>query len=231
MSITESKNAAANTVSAQGQLKVNDYVTIYSRGGKKRVLFFGNSITRHDPAPAIGWHGEWGMAASCAERDYVHLVVAELDKIYGKVDYCVTQGAAWEFAYDRTPEVLSEYYSSARDFDADIIIVRIGENIKAENHLKLNCKPYFDQAIRFLAKREDAVVVLTDMFWYSCYNECIKEIAMENGYLFCHITDLENDERTMAIGLFDHDGVAHHPSDFGMQCIADRIMEAIKNNI
>ena len=89
----ESKNAAANTVSALGQIDVNKFVSIFKRGGTKRVLFFGNSITRHEPNESIGWSGDWGMAASCKEKDYVHLVVAELDKRYGKVDYCIAQGA------------------------------------------------------------------------------------------------------------------------------------------
>ena len=47
------------------------------------------------------------------------------------------------------------------------------------------------------------------------------------GYSFCHLTDLEEDERTMAKGLFDHQGVAGHPGDYGMQCIANRILEKI----
>ena len=91
--ILKSKNAAANTVSADNQVRVNDYVSIYKRGGVKKVLFFGNSITRHEPALHIGWTGDWGMAASSIEKDFVHIVVDELDKKYGKVDYCIAQGS------------------------------------------------------------------------------------------------------------------------------------------
>ena len=223
----QSKNAAANTVKAVGQIDVNKFVTIYSRGGKKKVLFFGNSITRHEPNAEIGWHGDWGMAASSKEKDYVHLIVAELDKKYGKVDYCIAQGAMWEWEYRRTDEVLAEYYSAVKEFDADIVIIRIGENITAAKHLEENCKPHFAKAVDFLVGKSAEKVVITDMFWYSIYNDCLREVCEEKGYIFCHLTDLEEDERTMALGLFEHKGVAGHPGDYGMQCIADRILEKI----
>lgn len=223
----ESKNASANTVKAVGQIDVNKFVSIFNRGGSKKVLFFGNSITRHEPNAEIGWHGDWGMAASSIEKDYVHLVVSELDKKYGKVDYCIAQGAMWEWEYKRTEEVLAEYYSAVKDFDADIIIIRIGENITAKKHLEIDCKPHFAKAMDFLVGKNAKKVIITDMFWYSVYNHVFKEVCEEKGYTFCHLTDLEEDERTMALGLFEHKGVAGHPGDFGMQCIADRILAKI----
>lgn len=222
----ESKNAAANTVKAVGQVDVNKFVTIYKRGGTKKVLFFGNSITRHEPNAEIGWHGDWGMAASSKDKDYVHLVVAELDKKYGKVDYCIAQGAMWEWEYRRTEEVLKEYYSALKSFNADIVVIRIGENITAKKHLEVSCEPYFAKAVDFLAEGAEKVVI-TDMFWYSVYNDCFRNVCEQKGYTFCHLTDLEEDERTMALGLFEHKGVAGHPGDFGMKCIADRILEKI----
>ena len=223
----QSKNAEANTVSALGQIDVNKFVTIYKRGGSKRVLFFGNSITRHEPNESIGWSGDWGMAASSRDKDYVHLVVAELDKKYGKVDYCIAQGAMWEWGYKDSEAVLNEYYSAVKEFNADIVIIRIGENITAKKHLEVNCKPYFAKAVDFLVGKNAEKVVITDMFWYAIYNDCLREVCEEKGYSFCHLTDLENDERTMAKGLFEHEGVAGHPGDYGMQCIADRILAKI----
>lgn len=224
----ESKNAAANTVKAQGQVDVNKFVSIYRRGGNKKVLFFGNSITRHEPNAGIGWHGDWGMAASSIDKDYVHLVVAALDEKYGKVDYCIAQGAMWEWEYLRTEEVMNEYYSAVKEFDADIVIIRIGENITAKKHLENDCEPHFAKAVDFLAGNAEKVII-TDMFWYSVYNDVFKRVCEEKGHTFCHLTDLEEDESTMALGLFEHQGVAGHPGDYGMQCIAERILAKIFN--
>ena len=79
-----SKNAAANTVSAVHQLDPTKYVRITEKpGAKLKVLFVGNSITRHMPLPSIGWTGDWGMAASCEEKDYVHQTVRLLEEKLG----------------------------------------------------------------------------------------------------------------------------------------------------
>ena len=221
--------AEQNTVSAENQLNVNEYVSIVRRGGSKRVLFFGNSITRHAPKADIGWHGDWGMAASCAENDYVHRVLAFLDDKYGRVDYCIAQGSAWETGYFKGDEILEAHYRPAREFEADIVIIRIGENIKRVDIERIDCKPYFQKMIKYLAGNPDAKVVLTDNFWYSeRIHNYTKSISEENGYAFCPIGDLSKDESNMAIGLFEHRGVSIHPGDRGMKCIAERIINCLK---
>ena len=120
-------------------------------------------------------------------------------------------------------------YSSARDFCADIVIIRIGENMKAADLEKVDCKPYFDMAIKFLVSNPEAKVILTDNFWYSeLIYDYTKSIANENGYIFCPIGDLCDDESTMAIGLFEHHGVSIHPCDKGMRLIAERIIACLE---
>ena len=47
-----------------------------------RILFWGASTTKHPPAEDIGWSGNWGMAASAEENDYVHKLVSYLEEKY-----------------------------------------------------------------------------------------------------------------------------------------------------
>src|SRR4051812_32737787 len=90
-----------------------------------RLLFVGNSITLHGPSQAVGWTGNWGMAASAAEKDYVHLVVHAVAKRRGgQPEFRVANVVEFERDF--------EHYDAATklkeliDFQADTVIVAIG---------------------------------------------------------------------------------------------------------
>ena len=53
--------AEKNQLSLMNATKEN---AAFSNDGGVRAVFIGNSITLHSPAPQIGWHYNWGMAAS-----------------------------------------------------------------------------------------------------------------------------------------------------------------------
>ena len=222
----DSKYGALNTVSAANQLKEGEYSKVFANGGDLKILFVGNSITKHGYLAEIGWLCDWGMAASCEEKDYVHLVVNELRKS-GPVDYSIAQISKWETDYQNTDTILPSYFQSAIDFAADIVVIRIGENMHKIEDEKV-CKENFAKMIKYFCKNPNAKVIVTNLFWNKVVlNRIIKEIANENNYIFCDISDLEKDEKTMAIGLFEHEGVAVHPGDYGMKCIAERILDSI----
>ena len=87
-----------NTVSSKGQVKKHVYFDVKEDCALK-VMFLGNSITKHGVAPQIGWHGDWGMAASKQENDYVHLCEKEILKKFPQSSFCIVQGAEWERRY------------------------------------------------------------------------------------------------------------------------------------
>ncbi|MBQ8803086.1 MAG: SGNH/GDSL hydrolase family protein [Tyzzerella sp.] len=218
-----------NTVESNNQIQKNQCVSkITKNENGLRVIFIGNSITRHAPKPEIGWLGDWGMAASQEKYDYVHRVVAELEKRYGAINYCIVNVAEWESDYPKGLDLLQQHYKEAREFCADIVIIRIGENMKNDMLAEVDCKPFFEDMIRFFTPNQKAKVVVTDSFWQRKELDCtIAEIAQENGYTFCRLHDLQENEKTMALGQFEHKGVAIHPSDYGMECIAKRILDVI----
>ena len=72
-----------------GRLKVN------------KVLFLGNSITRHGPKADIGWTRDWGMAATSEDKDYVHLLGRQLAKVAGAAPQ-IRMGTLWSWSGDST---------------------------------------------------------------------------------------------------------------------------------
>ena len=110
-----------NTVTSKNQLNDSKLVRFMNLRGKgKRIMFVGNSITLHGILPSIGWHNEWGMAASKQENDYVHILMAKINEIASDSQYCICQVAEWERQYING-ESQHYLFESARDFEADVI--------------------------------------------------------------------------------------------------------------
>lgn len=219
-----------NTVSASGQTDDYDIVRIVDKGAPHSVLFVGNSITRHKPKPEIGWEHDWGMAASCEEKDYVHVAVRLIERKLGPVNYCTACCGEWERHYWEDERL--EDWKAARGFAADIVVIRIGENVWGirDKLREVPFRPHFETMVRYFTPRKDAKVIVTDLFWEDFgINDDIRLVAQENGYAFVHLGDLGARDRDeyKAIGQFRHGGVAIHPNDEGMRLIAERIAQKV----
>ncbi len=196
-----------------------------------KIIVLGNSITRHGPAPEIGWYGDYGMAASSSENDFVHILqnrvagyeviganMATLERHYWEVD-----------AYRDDPAV-----KGATDCNADIIIFRIAENV---NPADVSDKPKslhdgFCDIIDLFDPAGNKKVIMTTPFWNNAlFVNTISNTAAERCYLLVILHDLGGEAENCADGLFEHTGVAMHPSDEGMKKNADRIWEVLKNLI
>lgn len=192
-----------------------------------RLLFVGNSITWHSPADSVGWAGDWGMAASCAENDYVHRVAAMVRGVSAAPAVCICQAAAWERAY-KTGSEKYPLYESAREFDADVIVLRLIENCAVEDFDAAEYKAAMSDLLAYLNKSGKAAVILTTGFWPHVGNPAILEYAAENALPCVVLDDLGLQPEMRADGLFEHAGVAAHPGDSGMQVIAERIFAELK---
>ena len=198
--------------------------------GGVRVLFLGNSITLHGALPAIGWTNVWGMAASAAEKDYVHLVTRGIEMKTGrKADVRVRNLAAFERNY-RSWDIAKELEDMA-DFDPAYLVIALGENVAdlktAEDRLAY--RKAFKGLLDFFMGEGRKVrpnVVVRGVFWPNAVKDFeMAHVASEYAVPFVR-ADLGADAKMTARGLFWHDGVQAHPGDRGMQEIADRILGA-----
>jgi hypothetical protein len=196
-----------------------------------RILFLGNSITRHGPKPEIGWTEDWGMAASALEKDYVHLLIERLSQLTGTApQFRIESGVDLERDY-RTCDVaaMAEKY---REFQPGWVVLAIGENVPA-------FETEDDQAmflaavtglLKALKENGDPALFVRSCFWQEPVRDgLLRQACQAAGGVFVDISALGGNEANYARSerLFQHDGVAAHPGDRGMQAIADAIWKAM----
>jgi hypothetical protein len=200
-------------------------------GSPQKILFLGNSITKHGPKADIDWTGNWGMAASEEGKDYVHLVVAAITKSSGQAPEVLVKNIA-DFERAFAGYDFAAKQREAIDFQADLIILAIGENVPA---LKSDAeKKDFEAAVTRLLtslKGERAPFLLVRSgFWANAEKDAaLRAACMTVGGTFVDIGPLGNDKANYARSErdFKNAGVANHPGDNGMAAIAAAIVGAI----
>ena len=212
-----------NTVSAKNQMIHSSELSFLgNENAKTRILVVGNSITRHGPSKEIGWERDWGMAASAPEKDYVHRLFAMLTENGQDVLMRIHQCADWERSF--LQEGVLSNYDDDRAFNADVVVFRLGENVAGED------RPLFKEPMKKFIEHicPNGKVVYTTCFW-ECpiLDKAIQEVAKERGEV-CVDGGFARDEKNMALGQFEHSGVAMHPSDAGMEEIAKAIFNQLK---
>ncbi len=197
-----------------------------------RVVFLGNSITKHGPKESVGWSGNWGMAASEEARDYVHLVIVGLSQIAeAPCETMVRNIAGFErnyATYDLDP--LTEEIGP---FNPDLVILAIGENVpKLETaEEKTIFAGRLTALLKGLQSKGNPRIVIRSSFWANeAKDQILREVCEEVGGTFVDIGHLGKDQSNYARSEreFTHAGVAAHPGDKGMQEIADAILTAVK---
>lgn len=215
-----------NTVPAQNQLAAGTQIAFEHRGsGGIKIAFIGNSITRHGPAPALGWQGDWGMAASCREKDYVHRVLDGLWDQGLPVRGCICNASQWERGYDRGFDL--SFFDPVRAFQPDILVMRVVENCPIGDFQPKAFEEAYKSLIGYI-KTARTKVILTTSFWRHPGDGAIQAVAGKFEYPCIYLGELGEQDTMKAVGKFDHTGVAAHPGDAGMAYIAHAIMEKIK---
>ena len=189
-------------------------------GHVHRVVILGNSSVQSPPATQLGWHGDWGMAASAPEHDFVHLLIDSIHAHKPDVEITFLSISSFERNY-RVFDLRS--LDSLRG--ADLYIVKLAENVldTATDYI-----PFYDRLFRYL-DTAGGVRVITDGFWRrNPVNDRLEKYAHENNEPFIDISDLSRDTSMEARHRFSNHGVSVHPGDKGMKAIADRIWDYIR---
>ena len=197
----------------------------------RRILFLGNSITLHGPKADIGWTGNWGMAASSEDKDYVHLVTSALARHIGSTPQILVKNIA-DFERNYADYDVDLQMKELFAFDADLVVLAIGENVPAlasddaqgavqsrsDEHPALcpgETPSAGGGAKLFLGgsrQGPDAPPGLPGSERHVCQRRAAGTRCGQRG----------RSERSFA-----HAGVAGHPGDKGMKALADAIVQAV----
>ena len=210
-----------NIVPAADQL--DKPIFFNGNGEKLRIMFVGNSITKHRPKPEIGWNNDCGMAASCTENDYVHQFLKKVREEYSTDISWAIVGAP-NFERNLDPEAIDTYYDIAKDYNPDIMIMFFGANVPHEyDQEKIHRFKFGDsyEALRNYLAGDNTLVFHSEGFYIRpVLDNDKKEVAKKYGDTYISIDDIRK--------RVDTHGQFNHPNDLGMQEIAERFWSIIK---
>jgi hypothetical protein len=195
-----------------------------------RILLFGNSITYHPPKPEIGWTGSWGMAASDASHDYVHLLNADIAKVAGaSPETLATYNLQWESNYG-SYDYGSTVFQSQLAFQPDIVVVAVGENVASltTSQSQDGYAAAFRTLLTQFKNDGNPTLFVRSEFWADPVKDGImKQVTESMGGIF---VDLGNPGANPLYAASSEPsnpwhgtGFSSHPGDAGMQAVADAL--------
>lgn len=191
-------------------------------GDGLRVLFVGNSITKHGIKPDIGWNRDCGMAASSVEKDYVHILSARIAREQPDAAIRILQVGEYERNFSHVEA--SAVYADAARFQPDIVVMFFGANVDRAYDEEKSPVKTFGKAVEELRMALDTGhtrFVIAQGFYIRPVLDAEKEaVAAKYGDTFVRLEDI----RSRA----DTHGDFNHPNDVGMLAIADRFWSVIE---
>jgi len=190
----------------------------------KRITFIGNSITQAGNMPTYGWYGYWGVAASQADRDYVHRVQLGITARQGSIAEIQIINSDFHLIDTQT-------YTEVRRFAPDLIIVEMGDNAAWEL-----LQSAYDEAYKTIRQSAPQTRIIATGLWRGAYNdireERMRQAIAQNGMEFVALGDLDTEvNQVRSEGNCSSEGICWHPGDRGMQAIADRLLAVIYSEV
>ncbi len=196
----------------------------------ERVLVIGNSITWHPPNAELGWYGDWGMAASSAENDFLHILRTKFRSRFENVELKGVNVFPFESGFETVS--LEDEFEAIKGSSPDILIIRLGENVPLESLEGYNFSIALRDFVNFILEEKSATVIITSTFWESKKIDAqLVHASKEGNWNYIPIGHLGESDANMAIGEFENEFVGLHPNDKGMHEIASIIWSEIEKLI
>ncbi len=190
-----------------------------------KVIFIGNSITLHAPAPDIGWVGNHGMAATHKKYDYCNTLLLQLN--IKPENAFIGNFAEMERRSIIDTEILEKIDSLLKRKPL-LIVIQLGDNVGNNDQLTSFIENLYQVAL--MAKKNCHNILMLSTWWESHEKDrVIKHICDLLNLKFIYIGDLFSSEcnTDRKVKEFTHTGVDNHPRNWAMEQIANRILTSI----
>jgi hypothetical protein len=192
-----------------------------------KILVLGNSITGAPAAPT-DWSNVWGMAASAPQNDYVHILHDYFtDTLKYKPQIIAVSLTAFEHDF---PSFDFSSLDSIKTLNADLIVFRIGDNVKDDMAVKDHFWEKFEALLDYFCINDSQVIICTSS-WFTnrSVNTMMKAVCRKKNILFVDISPLfiDKSNRASSERYIKDAGVGKHPGDRGMKKIADLLWNTI----
>jgi lysophospholipase L1-like esterase len=196
-----------------------------------KILILGDSITHHSPAPQLAWTGDWGMAATAADKDYVHLFLARLAAAQGPGAPAPDVWIFGEGGGKTTDKV--PFVDKITAYKADLALIQLGENDRDITATGFQ-QPYEKLLAAVKAGNPNVRILCVGVWgvWPSgdhTKDTVIRDACLKYGATYADLGAAFADPATHAAAehLFTNVGVNWHPSDAGMVAYANAFWQAL----
>ena len=198
------------------------------------ILFLGNSLTYTGVPEEEPDKTPRGLTSTAKEKDYVHLLVKRISQEKKvNITYSLTNIADFERHFTESPLDFSRF-GNATEQNPDYVIFQIGENVSKDDllaHKDLFIERYSEAVAHF----SDAVRIVCLPWWQDAQkNMLITQVAINAKAYLVDISHLGSgaDKQNFAESYkkYKKPGVGTHPSDYGMQNIADCLWTVFNAN-
>ncbi len=231
------EDGVKSQLDVQTSLEKSDAANAY------RILFIGDSITKHGTNAAIvkklGWDHEAGMAASEESKDYAHVFAAELQGLLPdrKVElFYHTLGGSGTVA-QRLAAV-----DQVAVVEPHLVIVQLGEHEKETDGLDSLRSNYRKLLTAFQTQGTPPRVIAVGPWspilgnsnsryngWPGQVEDAMRGICEELKVPFVSVRELADDP--VNFGWGESGGVRWHPNDSGHAGYASKILSAYKQRL
>ncbi|XHR31238.1 MAG: GDSL-type esterase/lipase family protein [Chthoniobacteraceae bacterium] len=254
-SVALTRLAKADEEALKSQLNVEDAAIARSAANAFRILFIGDSITRHgtneDIKKSLHWDHVAGMAASAEEKDYVHLLAAKIQ--------ATLPGRKVEIYYDSQAKKLSplpanlqggsaeqkwELAKATASFKPHLVVIQLGEHENTAKGAEAFRKSY-DGLVGFFTDQPTPPQVICagvwqpgdiaagkDSYipngWAGTVDRVMGEVGQARGVAFATVRAYALDPKCRGWG--ENGGVQWHPNDKGMEGYTHVLFEAYQRN-